>query len=357
MPKVTILIPIYNVEKFLRQCLDSVVGQTMQDIEIICINDGSTDSSGAILEEYAQKDGRIKVINKENSGYGASMNLGLASASGEYIGIVEPDDFVKKEMFSDLYNLAIKHDADVVKSDYYEFTTKENQSRKSGKISRCLANRVINAKEEPKILRIIPTIWSAIYKRNFLNENNIYFLETPGASYQDTSFAFKVLSLAEKIVFTVNAYLFYRTDNENSSVNSADRVYAICDEFVEITKFLDDNPYIKKFANDVKLIKEYDAYVWNAKRIAPKFRRSFVERFAEIFKNYEQKGELKEVFYKKHSRAEIKTLIEDTKLYRKMLREQCKQEKLKKQRRKKFSVRINSSRVSIVIAGKKVVEI
>ena len=357
MPKVSILVPIYNVEKYLTECLESIVKQTLTDIEIICINDGSTDSCPMILEEYAKKDSRIIVINKPNSGYGASMNLGLQKATGEYIGIVESDDFVKPEMFEELYSTAIKNNAELVKSDYYEFFTKKQQTRKSGKISRSLTNRVVNAKDEPKILKIIPSIWSAIYKRSFLQKNNIKFLETPGASYQDTSFAFKALSMAKKIAFTAKAYLFYRMDNEASSVNSSDKIYAICEEFAEITRFLEANSKIKEFANDIKLIREYDAYLWNAKRIAPKYRKEFVERFSVIFKEYYEKGELTEYFYRKHSKSVIKTLLNDTKTYRKMVRELCKQEKMKKLRRKIFSIRINSSRLSIVIAGKKLVEV
>ena len=127
MPKVSIVVPIYNVEKYLRECLDSIVNQTLKDIEIICVNDGSTDSCPQILEEFSKKDNRIKVINKANSGYGASMNIGLAAATGEYIGIVESDDFVKTNMFEDLYNLAKENDADVVKSDWFYYWTKNNE--------------------------------------------------------------------------------------------------------------------------------------------------------------------------------------------------------------------------------------
>ena len=95
MPKVSVLVPIYTVEKYLRQCLDSLINQTLEDIEIICINDGSTDSSPEIIKEFQAKDVRIKVINKENSGYGASMNMGVDMATGEYIGIVESDDYAE----------------------------------------------------------------------------------------------------------------------------------------------------------------------------------------------------------------------------------------------------------------------
>ena len=205
MPKVSILVPVYNVKNYLNNCLDSLIYQTMQDIEIICINDGSTDGSFEILKEYAQKDSRIKLINKENSGYGASMNIGLDTATGEYIGIVEPDDFANTKMFESLYNLAVKNDAEIVKSDYLFYTTKNNQSRKAGKITFFEANKVTDARKSKKLLKMAPSIWSAIYKRDFLVKNNIRFLETAGASYQDTSFSFKALTLAQRIILTDKA--------------------------------------------------------------------------------------------------------------------------------------------------------
>ena len=99
MIKVSILMPACNVEKFLRECMDSVVGQTLKDIEIICIDDGSKDSTGDILDDYAEQDERVKVIHKPNSGYGHSMNVGLQHATGEYIGIIETDDFADLDMF------------------------------------------------------------------------------------------------------------------------------------------------------------------------------------------------------------------------------------------------------------------
>lgn len=357
MPKVSILIPIYNVESYLQQCLESIVNQTLLDIEIICINDGSTDDSLKILQAYQAKDSRIKIIDKANSGYGASMNIGLLNATAEYVGIVEPDDFVKIEMFEELYKLAQKNDADIVKSDYYEYDTGKNSSRKSGRISGLLANRLINAKKEPEILKIMPSIWSAIYKRDFLIQNDIKFLETAGASYQDTSFAFKALSLAEKIVFTANAYLYYRTDNENSSVKSVEKVFAICDEYAEITEFLNKNPEIKQFANDIKLIKEYAAYIWSAKRIDEKYLESFVDKFSEIFRVYFSNNELNKNFYKRYTHKEIELLLNNKEKFIKRLEKLREKEGQKQNRRKMFSVRINTSRVSIVVAGKEIVRI
>lgn len=118
---VSILVPIYNVEKYLEKCLDSLISQTLRNIEIICINDGSTDNSFSIIKNYAARDNRIIIINKKNTGYGDSMNQGLSKAKGEYIGIVESDDFVDKKMYEDLYNIALKYCADIVKSSFYEY--------------------------------------------------------------------------------------------------------------------------------------------------------------------------------------------------------------------------------------------
>ena len=102
MPKISVIIPVYNVEKYLRECLDSVINQTLADIEIILVDDGSPDNCPQICDEYALKDNRIKVIHKENGGYGSAMNVGLEKATGEYIGIVEPDDYIDSKMYEDL---------------------------------------------------------------------------------------------------------------------------------------------------------------------------------------------------------------------------------------------------------------
>ena len=112
-PVVSLLIPIYNVERYLPECLDSAIGQSLGDIEIICINDGSTDSSPDIIAQYAAKDPRIKVIDKPNSGYGCSMNMGLHAASGDYIGILESDDFFDPDALETLCDAALKSGADV----------------------------------------------------------------------------------------------------------------------------------------------------------------------------------------------------------------------------------------------------
>lgn len=117
MVDVSVLVPVYNVKPYLRQCLDSLKAQTLGSIEFVCIDDGSTDGSGEILDAYAAGDARFRVIHKANSGYGASMNVGLRAAQGKYIGIVESDDFADAGMFEALHEAAEAQQSDIVKSN------------------------------------------------------------------------------------------------------------------------------------------------------------------------------------------------------------------------------------------------
>lgn len=274
---VSILVPICNVEKFLDKCLKSIVEQSLKNIEIICINDGSTDNSLKIIEFYAQKDNRIKIINKANSGYGDSMNKGLAFAKGDYIGIVESDDFVDSNMFEVLYQYAQEYKADVVKSsfNFYWENPEKIVYNNSFDIDKVSINFEIN---KNKLIKSIPSIWAAIYKREWLINENIKFLDTPGASYQDTSFHFKTSCLAKNIVLLPEAYLYYRQDNPNSSVKLAgfDKVFALHRELDEIRIFID-----KLNINNMEEILSYyykmklDKFMWNYGRISEEDKNKY----------------------------------------------------------------------------------
>ena len=226
MTKVSVLAPIYNIEKYLDECLASLAKQTLKDIEIICINDGSTDNSPKILQKYAKKYSNFVVINKQNSGYGDSMNKGLEKATGEYIGIVESDDFIESDAFKKLYELAHKTKADIVKANYFY------HSKEGDVLHEVIKNQKLGTPlslaDDTSILLEEPGIWSAIYRRKFLQENKINFHTTPGASYQDTGFHFKSFYAARRIVYTNKAYLHYRVDNASSSVKSLEKNKLYC---------------------------------------------------------------------------------------------------------------------------------
>lgn len=325
MEKVSVIIPIYNVEKYLKQCLDSVVKQTLKEIEIICVNDGSTDGSLKIIEEYARCDERIKIINKENTGYGHSMNAGLSAANGEYIGIVESDDFAEPDMFERLYKEAIEHDADVVKSNYFMY---QEQSKEKNHIANVLDNleyeKIFSPADNLKIFSTTPCIWSGIYRRDFLKENHIIFNETPGASFQDTSFAFKVWACAARVFFIKEAFLHYRTDNLNSSVKSLAKVFCVCDEYEEIENFLRKNNLLNMKFNYIVEVLKYRTYQWNYHRLSDQYKYQFLVRAAKEFCESKEKGLLYKEYWSNDEWIDVHSLMENTKqfFHKKMLLQQ-----------------------------------
>lgn len=220
MPKVSVIIPVYNVEKYLRECLDSVINQTLSDIEIILIDDGGKDNCPQIIDEYAQKDERIIAIHKPNGGYGQACNVGLERATGEYIAIVEPDDYIDSKMYEDLYNIASKFNSDIVKSCFYDnLQAKEEQRILKIKWAddKIPQDRSFTVNECGLFLQYHPSIWSCIYKREFLEKHHIRFVEAPGAGWTDNPFQVQTMCLAERINYTPNAYYYWRRLNKDES--------------------------------------------------------------------------------------------------------------------------------------------
>lgn len=312
-PKVSVLVPIYNVEKFLQQCLESVVEQTLREIEIICINDGSTDSSAEIIREFAEKDDRIIVIDKPNSGYGDSMNQGLARARGEYIGIVESDDWIDTHAFEDLYRIAKMNDADVVRANYYQ--NYKGVDKKFFYVEPTATGKVVDPKHQTWIFLQAPAIWSAIYKRSFLEENDIKFLPTPGASYQDTGFNFKVWASAKRACFTTEAYLHYRTDNEASSVKSAGKIMNVSTEYADIERFLTERGLLEELGA-IMVTAKFGAYYWNMLRVPPKLLDDFLKQAQNDYQEAKERGWLYEDFFGDKQKWKLVNLMTDSSLAR-----------------------------------------
>ena len=355
MAKISVVVPVYNVEKYLKECIDSIINQTLEDIEIICVNDGSTDSSLEILNDYAKKDSRIIVINKSNSGYGHTMNMGLNAATGEYVGIIESDDFADKNMFEDLYKLAKEYDADIVKGDWYNYWSKNKFARKNNRISSAKTLKLTNSKQDKSLLRINPSVWSAIYKKEFLNKYNIRFLETPGASYQDLAFSFKIFALAERVILTDKAYLYYRQDNMNSSVKSKTKVYCVCDEYEEIDRFLEQYPDLKFEFKVQEEINRYNGYVSSVLRIDDSVKPEFVKVFSDHFKEEYNTGLLGNEFFKKINKKEFMTLINKPEKYIKVLKSIEKRRKFNQFRKNILSIHFRNGKLNLTIFGKGVI--
>lgn len=220
-PKISIIMPSLNVEPYIVECVDSVINQTLKDIEIIFVDAQSTDGTLEILKDYESKDSRVKLLISDKKSYGHQMNLGIANATGQYIGIVETDDYVSPEMFYELYNLSNNGEYDIVKSSFIYVNEDTDEVYQDLNIfkKKIPDDRVFNLKDNPYILTGHPSIWSAIYRRDFLTLNEIEFMEVPGGGWVDNPFFHETACLAKTIRYTDEAYYYYRESNPNSSSN------------------------------------------------------------------------------------------------------------------------------------------
>lgn len=308
-PVVSIVVPVYNVERYLPECLDSILAQKLKNIEVICVNDGSTDGSLDVLKKYAAKDSRVRVISKENRGYGHTMNKGFDAARGEYIGIVESDDFADPHMFKDLYKYAKRNDCDLVKSNYYEHNDEGDTLMEP--FASFNYKTVFDPREYQGPLTALPVIWAALYKRSMIRANGIRFNETPGASYQDTSFVHQVWMSARRVALLPKGYLHYRVDNSNSSVKSSSKIFAVCDEYATSERFMCEDPEREKaFCHILPLLK-LGTYRWNFNRIAPEYRRSFAERMREEYQNAKNSGWLDKSYFNEKDWNQLTLLMND----------------------------------------------
>ena len=311
-PKVSVLVPICNVERYLEECLDSLVAQSFTDFEVLCINDGSTDGSLAIIHRYMEADARFRVIDKPNSGYGASMNMGLANAIGEYIAILESDDFFEPNALELLVDAAERNQSDVVKADFYLYwSTPQERDELFRIVDEQEVGRTVRPIDDLAIFFRKPSIWSALYRTNFLKDNGIDFLETPGASYQDAGFNFKVWASAARATFIADPILHYRQDNEKSSVNSSAKVYCVCDEYASMASFVND-----RLEGDPRLMgilecMKFDSYMWNYDRLSGDLRGDFIVRASSEFADDLDKGLVDFRLFDPWTAADLRLLASD----------------------------------------------
>ncbi len=209
-PKVSVIMPSYNVAPYIRRCMDSVIGQTLPDIEIICVDAGSTDGTLEILREYEQQDPRIRILVSDQKSYGHQMNMGLRAAGGDYIGIVETDDHIALQMYEVLYGAACKTAfPDIVKSGYYSVYQNETETEtKEKRILEYTPDAPFRLSAHYELLNAHPSIWSCIYKRDFLLRRSVVFLEAPGAGWVDNPFFLQTVCEADRI-YCIDDCLYY----------------------------------------------------------------------------------------------------------------------------------------------------
>lgn len=252
---VSVIIPIYNVEQYLKECLDTVINQTLKDIEIICINDGSTDKSLDILNIYAQKDNRIKIITQKNNGVSSARNKGINIAQGKYLSFIDPDDWIDKEMLKIMYNKAIKKDADIVECDLAEHIESRNKIRyRKLKLKTNFIKKIKILNGEPynlfdiknNLFKIRAFSVIKLYKKDFILSNKISYPDFGG---EDSFFIWECFLAAKRIVYIHKFFYHYR--KRANSLSSGNGHFVINKR----------NYTLKECVNYVKnMLEKYNAY-------------------------------------------------------------------------------------------------
>lgn len=299
MKKISVIIPVYNIENYIEKCIQSVLSQTLNDIEIIVINDGTLDNSMKKIEKYRDK---LIIINQENQGLSAARNTGLKYATGEYVFFLDSDDWIKDTYLEKFYKKT--NNSDVVFSDYIYY----NESNGMKKMTNFSKERGIE--EIGKYFMISGAeivVWNKLYKREFLVNNNIYFLN--GIIHEDEEFSFKIYMLAKKITYLEeNAGYFYRI-NRSGSIMTDYRVKKgifslekIIESLFEFYKNIDDN-----FIKARTLLKIIDIYNKKKELELEKFNFSEIRGYEEKYRELLKK--------EKFSKKEIRILKKDFKRF------------------------------------------
>lgn len=304
MPKVSVIIPVYNVEQYLQKCLDSVVNQTFQDIEIIIVNDGSPDNSQKIIDEYKKKyPEMIRSYIKKNGGLGSARNFGLKKAKGEYILFVDSDDYIEKNMLELLNNIIKSKNPDIIIFNDYIVNEKTGEKKLHSQSMPIIGKRVT----KKSFLFKMPAACTKIYKTSLIKENKIFFAE--GKWYEDIAFFQKTL-LCAKHIELYNEPLYNYVIREGSIMNNNNylRNLEILDAFDDIISFYKKNDFYKKHYEELEFLAIYHIYIRCFSRII-KMKGNFIKRqkvmkrllnyLKENFRDYKKNVYLKNMDFNK----------------------------------------------------------
>lgn len=309
-PVLSVIMPSLNVARYIEECVESVCQQTLKDIEILCVDAGSTDGTLEILQAFARKDPRVRIIRSDKKSYGYQMNLGLDAARGAYIGIVETDDWIERDMFEAMYQAAKEQQADMVKCNYHWFTTGQGrQSLPFENLKKCQYGKVFCPRtDDQTIFTTTPAIWSGIYAKDMITSHGIRFHETPGASFQDTSFHFMVCTVSQRCLLLDRYLHHYRKDNAGSSVHSKGKVFCVSDEMHYYEAFLDQNPQYKEEMYPFYLALKYEKYRWNYSRLMPENQWEFMSLMHTEFQEMWKQGRLEQDMFTPQAWEQVCTL-------------------------------------------------
>ena len=259
MPKISVIVPIYKVDSYLAQCLDSIVAQTFEDLEILLVDEGDMDRCRDIIDDYAAHDPRIIAMHDKHGGYGNSVNAGIEAATGDYIAFVESDDFIEPYMFEALYEKAQETGAEITKSSFYYYF----DGKKEGDLApymleigqRLPVDRAFSPKLYPDMFAGHPSIWTGLYKADWLKASGIRFL--PRGAYLDIKFRFDVLMATDKFAW-VNLPLYYWRLTNPTSTNAVWNFKAGLERWTYIHEYFADKPELWSRMAPIFIAEEYN---------------------------------------------------------------------------------------------------
>ena len=308
--KISVIIPIYNVEKYIRECIESILNQTFRNIEVIAVNDGSNDNSIKIVEEYLS-DRRLKIINKENGGAPSARNIGMKTARGEYVYFIDSDDFIEKDVLEILYKNSESEKMDIVCS-CFSFYNDKTKKEKKAKFTFPFEEKInkgyyflYNGEEI--------NIWNRLYRKKFLEKYNFRFIEN--IIHDDQDFGFKTILLAENIKYVENYGYKYRVGREGSIMSSQKREKSL--KSVQILKKELKNFFSNIQLNEFQKIRVYFKLLslefWEKELKNEKIIAEEIEKFENSLEKIYQNNSFNSI-EKKIIKNDIRNLIKNKKI-------------------------------------------
>lgn len=280
---VSIVVPVYKVEKYLRQCVDSILAQTYKNLEIILVDDGSPEGCPAIVDAYKEKDARVVVIHQANGGYGKAVNAGIARAHGEYVGIVESDDFIEPTMYEELVKAVQKTGADAARCSFFIHDGRSDYLWPEVVEFNHLDGQVIRPRDYLPVFYFHSAPWCYLYRRSLFP--GISLSESKGASYQDVTLVAEVLLSVEAVAIVGKPLLHYRMEagQASSCTSNGQGLMAIVDRYVELQAFMEAHGFMSPEYTTLLLRKSIQGVNWFYHRVAEDFRPAFFRRLAAFF--------------------------------------------------------------------------
>lgn len=285
MIDVSVIMPIHNAGDYLYRSIKSIQDQSIQNFEIIALDDGSTDNSLQILQELQAEDDRIQIISREDKGYAITMNEGLSNANGQYILNIDPDDWIEPDMFERMLS-EFTWDTDFVKCGFwFELPEGEQQEYLYSDEAVEFCPRELPPDLKCRFFSSQVAIWTCMIRRSFIQNHHIKLHETEGAAYQDAAFIFQINACANKVRVIPDKLYHYNKTNENASTASSRYPFAQSVEYNWMAKWCRENPYFGMHVRSVLCKARFGSYMWNMARIEPADRLEFAKLVQNDFQD------------------------------------------------------------------------